>query len=146
MHALEKSAETIFGSPFRTPLHLMTIIRGTMRRTMKDDRQEGEKCLTLRLVGIVKDSLHRFFCRGNFVRTFHVPSLSLPLPPAPARIPNAATCRCRLVALSHDPWRLLSLGSLFASRLTARRKLGLADDGGGGGFAAKGPRDLRSNS
>lgn len=35
-----------------------------------------------------------------------------PFPPTSAlsRIPNTATCRCRLVALSHDPWRLLPLG------------------------------------
>lgn len=48
MYALEKMAENIFGSPCHMSLHLMTIIRGTMKRTMKDDRQEGEKCLTLR--------------------------------------------------------------------------------------------------
>jgi len=87
---------------------------------------------------------HRFFCRGNLGRAF--PSCFVSFPPTSAlfRIPNTATCRRRLVALSHDPWRLLSLGVWLTFCLRARRKLGLAD--GGGGSFAKGSRDLRSNS
>lgn len=80
---------------------------------------------------------------------------------AVSRIPNTRTCRRRLVALSHEPWRLLSshrscaLFSCELPNLSGRRETGGArrekgdgkvrPDAGGFALPQKGARDLRSN-
>jgi len=54
------------------------------------------------IVSFVEEISRGRFPRVSSPSSFPVLALS--------RIPNTATCRRRLVALSHDPWRLFSFG------------------------------------
>lgn len=71
-----------------------------------------KKMIDLMAVKIVKLTLSSFLLSRKFQEGVILAFRLLPflLTSALSRIPNTATCRRRLVALSHDPWRLLSLG------------------------------------
>lgn len=119
----------------------MRLFARQVKRTMKSVKafDKKKKVLDLMPVKIVKDSLIVSFVEEISGRRYpRVPSSSFS--PYISSVSNSkhgdlSSSISRIVSRPLAP-ALPRSGSLFASRLPARRKLGLA--GGGGGFAAKG--------